>query len=178
MICQTAPFCSVLCRKLCVFLVLHPAGHHHERRTRRRNRHAEPQENHRFNHRHFYSRLSLFICFLLRFLAKDTARCCARSRACRPADSTRPSAIIAYTVDLVTPMMRAASDDPLCAVFRHKRLFRRLFPKLIRLVQRLFQREHPLFKLANATRQRGLPRFPCRRTDDSRSARVHHSAPY
>ena len=77
----SAPPLFVLCRKLCVFLILHAAGHHHKRHTRRRNRHTKPQENHRFNHRHLYSRPFALFCSLL--VTQDTARCCARSRACR-----------------------------------------------------------------------------------------------
>ena len=43
----------LLRRNLCVFLILHPAGHHHKRHACRHNRHTEAKENRRFHHRHF-----------------------------------------------------------------------------------------------------------------------------
>ena len=51
----------------------------------------------------------LFLCDAV-FYERYRAMLRTLTRLPAPADSTRPSAIIAYTVDLVTPMMRAASD--------------------------------------------------------------------
>ena len=73
---------------------------------------AEAKENRRFHHRHFIFPALLILSVFCDAVFYERYRAMLRTltRLPAPADSTRPSAIIAYTVDLVTPMMRAASD--------------------------------------------------------------------
>lgn len=105
----SAPPLFVLCRKLCVFLILHAAGHHHKRRTRRRQSARQTPGESPLQPSSSLFPPFRFVLFPTRY-ARYRAMLRTFTRLPPPAASTRPSASMAYTVERVTPMIRAASD--------------------------------------------------------------------
>lgn len=76
-----------------------------------------------------------------------------------PAASTRPPPACVHRRARHAHDARSQRFIHALAILSDQRFFRGFILKFIGLEQHFFQRKYPLFKLANATRQRCLPRF-------------------